>query len=48
MPDSTPNLGAGPDFYEMLKFDYLTEFEVLRDVNGVGVKFSKVSDGNDC
>ena len=52
VPDSAPNFGAGPGArpknFEILKFDDLTVFKVFGDMNGVGVKYGQISDGNDC
>ena len=52
MLDSVPNFGAGPGAgpksFEILKFDDLTVFKVFGDMNGVGVKYSYISDGNNC
>ena len=43
MPDSVPDLGARPDArpknFEILKFDDLTDFNVLNEMNGVGVEY---------
>ena len=43
MPDSVPDLGAGPGAgpknFEILKFDDLTVFMVFSDMNGVDIKY---------
>ena len=48
VPDSAPDFGAGPKNLEYLKFGYLMVFNVFNDMNGVGVKYGEISDGNDC
>ena len=43
MPDSVPDLGAGPGArpknFEILKFDDLIDFNVFSDMNSVGIKY---------
>ena len=43
MPDSVPDLGAGPGVrlknFEILKFDGLTDFKVFSIINGVSIKY---------
>ena len=43
MPDSVPDLGAGPGAgpknFEILKFDDLTEFKIFCVINGVDIKY---------
>ena len=49
-PDSAPNHGAGPcagpEIYEMLKFDEIQVFSVFIDMNGVNDVFSWFSGEN--
>ena len=43
MPDSAPDLGAGPGArpknFEILKFDDLTDFKVFSVINDIDIKY---------